>query len=199
MMWSIVLMWQSGCAWIICPELMCIGKRVSAVVHTWLVFIIPLECTTQVLLSKLKIFSWVSLFWKLQLYLIKFALAMKREPMQVLAKLVYRTLQKKVLPRWRQFWRSEEDRVRKAFVQPTAMRLLLLTSGTTEMFDEKLKWMGSDRNLKREILTGKEDKGTKTKLELFKLSVASRSNAAEVKFICRTAVIQVEKMFLGPI
>jgi hypothetical protein len=30
--------------------------------------------------------------------------------------------------------------------------------------------MGSGRNLKREILTGKEDKGTKAKLELFKLS-----------------------------
>jgi len=50
--------------------------------HTWLVAIVPIEYTNQVLFPKLKIFSLVSDIRNLQLALIKVEVAKNSEPMQ---------------------------------------------------------------------------------------------------------------------
>jgi hypothetical protein len=50
-----------------------------------------------------------------------------------------RPSQKNVLPMRLQFAKSDEERVWKASVLPIAMRSCLPMSGTTEMFEEKLK------------------------------------------------------------
>jgi hypothetical protein len=67
--------------------------------HTWLVAIVPIEYTNQVLFPKLKIFSLVSDMWNLQLALIRVEVAKNSEPMQSWTMFVLRTVrpsQKKV-------------------------------------------------------------------------------------------------------
>ena len=110
--------------------------------HTWLVAIVPIEYTNQVLFPKLKIFSLVSDIRNLQLALIKEEVAKKSEPMQSWTIFVLRTVrpsQKKVCPSRLHAAKSDEDKVWNELGSPMAMRSALPTLGTTEMFALKLK------------------------------------------------------------
>jgi hypothetical protein len=114
------------------------------------VAIVPTEYTSHVLLPRLKIFSLMSEIQNLQLALISVELARKSEPMQSWMMLVLRMVlpsQKKVVPKCLQFARSDEDNVWNELVSPMARRSAHPTSGMMEMFELKLKCMGSDTNL----------------------------------------------------
>jgi hypothetical protein len=84
--------WHPGCTVTACPELIVKGEELLALGHIWLVAIVPIDYTNQVLLPRLKIFSLVSEIWNLQFTLISIGLARKREPMQSWTMLVFRTV-----------------------------------------------------------------------------------------------------------
>jgi len=142
--------WHPGCTVTACPELIVKGEELLALGHIWLVAIVPIDYTNQVLLPRLKIFSLVSEIWNLQLTLISIALARNRS-WTIVGRwsLVFRMVQpsqKNETPKCLQLARSDDDKVSKELVSPMAMRSAWPTSGMTEMLARKSKWMGRDTN-----------------------------------------------------